>query len=328
MDHSDQIPTTHRWSTGGAPTTDVPMPPDDETVSAVEDPADTPSSVTSGFLAELANAMHAAADQERERIATVIADDAAAHVVRAKARASVEAEELRRFADEDLKQINEWSAAEIKRIRSEAARRADERRAALAEYIHQHEAIIETEIQGVDGAMAAYRVTLQRFFTELTTSTDPAEIVRRAGALPPPPDLDNVRANARAAAVARLAQTTESDEDEDSPGSSDPGSSEDEALLIGVMDPPAAKPSGTPDVLMEVDTTVEDTGKPAEDAPLEETEADVPDEDLQPVAVAAKDSREPGRAARVLRAIATLVGPSDPVERRASYDPMEYQPRD
>ncbi len=317
MDHSEMNPTSDRWSNGRAPTTDVAMPPSAETETGAGDVAVTPSSVTSGFLAELAKAMHSAADQERERIATIIADDAAAHVVRAKARASVEAEELRRFADEDLKQINEWSAAEIRRIRSEATRRADERRAALAEYIHQHEAIIDTEIQGVDAAMAAYRVTLQQFFTELTTSTDPAEIVRRAGTLPPPPDLDDVRANARAEAVALLAQTTASDDAADSPGASEAAPSDGGSPLVGVMDPPGDRASETPDVLGEVDASVEDAAGPAEDSPRNEADADTPDEHAQPVSAAAGASREPGPAVRLLRSIATLVGPSDPVERRA-----------
>lgn len=314
MDHSEMYPTSDRWSNGGAPTTDVAMPPDTEMETGAGDVAQSPSSVTSGFLAELAKAMHAAADQERERIATVIADDAAAHVVRAKARASVEAEELRRFADEDLKQINEWSAAEIKRIRSEAARRAEERRAALAEYIHQHEAIIDTEIQGVDSAMSAYRVTLQQFFTELTTSTDPAEIVRRAGTLPPPPDLDEVRANARAAAVASLAETTASDDDADSPGSTDSGAFDVESPLVGVMDPAEA--------------TEEDAAEPADDASFDETGADAPEEDPEPVAGETGAPGEPGPAVRLLRTIVTFVGPSDPVERRASYDAIEYGSHD
>ncbi len=336
MDHSEMNPTSDRWSNGGGPATDVAMPPGAETETGAGDVAVTPSSVTSGFLAELAKAMHAAADQERERIATVIADDAAAHVVRAKARASVEAEELRRFADEDLKQINEWSAAEIRRIRSEATRRADERRAALAEYIHQHEAIIDTEIQGVDAAMAAYRVTLQQFFTELTTSTDPAEIVRRAGTLPPPPDLDDVRANARAEAVALLAQTTASDDAAalpgasdaaDSPGpsdagSSDPGSSDTapsdgETPLVGVMDPGASRQAGTLDVLAEVDAGVEDAGEAAEDAPVDETAADGNDAYPQPVAAVAGSPAEPGTASRLLRMIVSWAGPSDHIERRA-----------
>ena len=204
MDYADQNHTTDPWSNGGPPP-DAGSPPDDEATSASgvdpgashadgTDLGGPRTSVTDGFLVELAKAMHAAADQERDRMELVVADEGAAHVERARARASVEAEEFRRIADEDLDSISEWSASEIERIHSEAARRADERRSALDDYIEQHEAIIDTEIQGVDGALAQYRLTLEQFFSELKASTDPAEIARRAGTLPPPPDLDEVRA--------------------------------------------------------------------------------------------------------------------------------------
>ena len=310
MDYADQTPRTDRWSTGSAPTADATLTPGDEATPGgevdlvrVADPDGEAfvvmrASVTSGFLVELAKAMHAAADQERERIATVVAEEGAAHVERARARASVEAEELRRFADEDLQQINEWSATEIKRIRTEAARRADERRVALAEYIHQHEAIIDTEIQGVDGALADYRVTLGQFFSELTASSDPADIARRAGTLPPPPDLDDVRANARAAAVARLADTTASDDDSDD--DSDDSHDEDESSTD------EAAPAGSPDVETALVGVM-----------------DVSDAEPEPVAVGAGSSGQPGPAARLLRTIATWTGPSDRVERRASYEADE-----
>jgi hypothetical protein len=319
MDYADQIPETDRWSNGGAPTADAVLPPDDETnPESGVDPGEMGASVTHGFLVELAKAMHAAADRERERISAVVADEGAAQVERARTRASIEAEELRRFADEDLKRITEWSASEVERIHREAARQAEERRAALDEYIRQHEAIIDTEIQGVDGALAEYCDTLQQFFLELTASTDPAEIARRAGTLPPPPDLDEVRANARSAAVARLAETTAP---EDAP--------EVEAPLIGVMDPVADRQSGPPDMQMPIDAAAEETSETTgEDASLDAARADVTDDDSAPVLVPAGSSDEAGPASRLLRSLATWTTP-DRVDRRvADYYPDEYQAPD
>ena len=317
MDYADQIPETDRSSDGGAPTTDtVVRPSDDTNPENGLDAGEIGASVTQGFLVELAKAMHAAAEQERERIAAVVADDGAAHVERARTRASVEAEELRRFADEDLKRISDWSAAEVKRIHREAARQAEERRAALDEYIHQHEAIIDTEIQGVDGALAEYYDTLQQFFVELTASTDPAEIARRAGTVPPPPDLDDVRANARAAAVARLAETTAPEE-----------APELDVPLIGVMDPVATRPSGPPEVQMPIDAAADEASETtALDASLDAGRADVTHADSEPVLVAAGSSEDAGPATRLLRSLATWTTP-DRVDRRvADYADEDQAP--
>ena len=157
------------------------------------------------FLTELAHAMQAAADRERERIAAVVAEDAGVHVEKVRARAALETDELRRLAEEDVTRIEEWSASEIERVRAEAAQKTADRRASLEEYLHQHDAIIASEIEGVDGAVRDYGVTLERFFAGLADSDDPSEIVRRAETLPAPPDLDEVRAAARSEAVSRFA---------------------------------------------------------------------------------------------------------------------------
>jgi ribonuclease E len=163
--------------------------------------------LTPSFLAGLATAMRETAIRERDRISGVVAEDAAAHVEKVRARAAIESEELRRLAEEDVEHIEQWSASEIARIQSEAAQRIEDRRTSLDEYLKQHDAIIETEIQGVDGAVKGYEATLDKFFAELSEETEPAAIVRRAGQLPTPPDLDEVRASARASAMAQLAES-------------------------------------------------------------------------------------------------------------------------
>ena len=363
MDYADQNHTTDPWS-NGTPPPDAGSPPDDEATSANgvdpgvashadgSDLGEPRASVTDGFLVELAKAMHAAADQERERMELVVADEGAAHVERARARASVEAEEFRRIADEDLESISEWSASEIERIHSEAARRADERRSALDDYIEQHEAIIDTEIQGVDGALAQYRLTLEQFFSELKASTDPAEIARRAGTLPPPPDLDEVRANARAAAVGRLARETAPDgaagndrdpsaaeitleEAAESTQATDRPLTDDAEIaelpeigapLIGVMDPEAARQTGLPDVLMPVHAGVEDASEAAlEDASQDATRADATEEEPETMPVAVGSSTEPNSAVRLLRSIAPWTTPSGHIERQVVDEADEHQ---
>ena len=87
-----------------------------------------------GFLAELAVAMRATAQKERERIAARVADDAAAHVEKVRARAAIETDELKRLAEEDVQHIQEWSASEMERIRAEADKKIEDRRSSLEEY--------------------------------------------------------------------------------------------------------------------------------------------------------------------------------------------------
>ncbi|HET8786804.1 MAG TPA: hypothetical protein VFM38_14285 [Candidatus Limnocylindrales bacterium] len=178
-------------------------PPSDRTTEGVA------AGLRPGFLAELAVAMRATAEKERERIAARVADDAAAHVDKVRARAAIETDELKRLAEEDVQHIEEWSASEIERIRSEANQKIEDRRASLEEYLKQHDSIIDTEIDGVNAAVREYSATLDRYFEDLSKSEDPATIVARAEALPPAPDLDQVRAQARARAVAVFAEAEE-----------------------------------------------------------------------------------------------------------------------
>ena len=93
----------------------------------------------------------------------------------------MEADELRRLAEQDVTGIKSWMAEETERIRQEAGRRTDERRNELEAHLAKHDSIIATEIAGVDVAVSDYRATLDEFFDELRGATNPAEIARRAG---------------------------------------------------------------------------------------------------------------------------------------------------
>jgi hypothetical protein len=195
---------------------------------------------TRTFLGELARAMQAAAQVERTRIAKAVADMGVEQVEVTRARAAAEAEELRRLADADVERIQAWSAVEIDRIRADAERRTAERRSDLEAYLAQHDAIIATEVEGVDAAVRDYDATLARFVGELGEMTDPADIARRAGSLPPVPDLDAVRAAARAEAVARFARPSgdaAEGGDPDSGGDDSSGGTSVEAGGVAVMDP-------------------------------------------------------------------------------------------
>jgi F0F1-type ATP synthase membrane subunit b/b' len=292
--------------------------------AAGESVADVRSAnVKPSFLAGLARAMLAAAERERGRIAEVVADDAAENVEKTRTRADAETEELRRLAEADLERIQTWAATEMERIRREAERRTEGRRNDLEAYVAQHDSIIATEIEGVDVAVRGYRATLDQFFDELSVSTDPADIARRAGSLPAPPDLDEVRAVARAGAVAQLANAPQEATDEpigdglgwgvevdpSPPAEADAGVelSAEASAGLGVMDPDAV---GRSEDLAEMPGEI--------DAEVADERATAPTEDLvhpsvdDAVEVDVGQSGDLSSAAvRLLRSIAPWTTPVD-----------------
>ncbi|HEX5824280.1 MAG TPA: hypothetical protein VFY18_07490 [Candidatus Limnocylindrales bacterium] len=300
---------------------DLPGQAGDPLATTTSEPgsATRASTMKAGFLNELARAMHASAEREREHIGAVISDEAAEHVEKARTRGAVEAEELRRLAEEDVDGIQSWAAAEMERIRLEAGRRTDERRNDLKAFLARHDSIISTEIDGVGLAVRDYRLTLDQFFDELTSSNEPAEIARRAGSIPMPPDLDDVRGAARADAVAQYADAPYelASEPVSEPVSNDlsagvetespvmavhdaaPDGWPDAEAGLGVMDPDAiGRSNGVPDVLQEVDAEASDGAAPSSEEPElvpagHEGEADV-----------AETGDRSSAAVRLLRSIA------------------------
>jgi hypothetical protein len=267
-----------------------------------------------GFLAELAVAMRATAEKERERIAGKVADDATAHVEKVRARAAIETDELKRLAEEDVHHIEEWSAAEVERIRSEADKKIVDRRSSLEEYLKQHDTIIDTEIEGVNAAVQEYNTTLDRYFEELASSDDPASIVARAEALPAPPDLDEVRAQARARAVSQLAERDEQPAPEAAPVAEAPVA--EAPVAEAAVAEPSIEASTTGEALM-AETSMAEIGAVAEEpAPVAETSAEA-----EPVAEAAGPVMAEAAEASTERdapAVIGLIGDTPSVEEPAA----------
>lgn len=259
--------------------------------------------LTPSFLAGLATAMRETAIRERDRISGVVAEDAAAHIEKVRSRAAIETEELRRLAEEDVGHIEGWREAEIARIKDEASQRIDDRRSSLDEYLKQHDAIIETEIQGVDDAVKQFETTLDRFFAELSEETDPSAIVRRADLLPTPPDLDEVRAAARANAMARLAESDTGTSTE-TVASTEPAEAVAEAI---------AEPAPIEAASLETEETVAvgDTNETSEPTERSEGEATLP-EDRSPV----EGEADPGGQPAETPAVPDAVGVMDPDSQR------------
>jgi hypothetical protein len=178
------------------------------------------------FLHEIARTMHAAADREREQIAAEIADSLGAHVEKVRSRASTEADELKRLAEEDVDHIREWSAAEVERLRRETESRIGARREDLDRDLRQHDTLVEREISQAGEAVEEYRAELDRFVGRLASEREPTEIARLASLLPEPPRVEEIASAARADAIAQLSRS-EAATDVASAGID----------LVGVMDP-------------------------------------------------------------------------------------------
>jgi hypothetical protein len=266
---------------------------------AVERAEGVATGLRPGFLAELAVAMRLTAEKERERIAGKVSDDAAAHVEKVRARAAIETDELKRLAEEDVQHIEEWSAAEQERIRAEADRKIEDRRASLEEYLRQHDTIIDTEIDGVNAAVRDYNATLDRYFEELAQSNDPAAIVARAEALPAPPELDEIRAQARARAVSMFAERE--DEAPPAPVAQAPA----EAQMSGAAS--VAEPLMTETSMAEVGAVAEASAPVAESSSEDASVAEAAAEPAfaEPVMAEAEAAAEPVMAEATAEPVAT-----------------------
>ena len=269
----------------------------DDTAPAV---VHRPSSL-SVLKAEIARAMQGAADRERARIDVGIGEDESAQVEKILGRASAEAAELSKHADQDVSVVNAWYKDQVKRIRAEADRQIDDRRTRLEQSLTHHGTLIEAEVESVHVAVQGYRASLDAFFGRLAEERDPSAIARLAGDLPDPPDLDEVRAEARSAAM--QAREQEPDAETPSPDTSPAngnGRTGPERELVPVMDTDAVpEPAGALDGTAIVATAV--PAAPVASAPPSSPAPSDGDEAVSsPDAVAAQENV----AVRLIRAIA------------------------
>ena len=262
---------------------------------------------TASLLGGLAQAMHTALRREREHIDDIVASDARVHTDRVRARAALEAAELRRMADDEVREIEAWKAREVKRIRREAARRTKERRADMASFLERHDTIIESEIAGLEAAVVDYSATLATFVDNLSATGDPGEIARRADFVPGPPDMDDIRARARARAMAAF------DLPDDGPPAEETG-----PVDVEPATPPASEPASDPGVAVmdpEADGRLGDMRDPVEPVQVPEDDPVAAAEHVTPDEEAAEANGRQTGAFRFLRAFVPSSAASDVQER-------------
>ncbi len=195
-----------------------PAPNDESATVAPSAATEHLSAPARGFIAELTQAMQAAAEHQREATNSEVEAMTQAHLERVKLRAAAEADELRRMAQVDIDEINAWQEAEAVRLREEAARRIIVRGEELDDYLVRHAALIDSEVDTIEGAVADYQMQLDEYFVQLTHESSPSEIARLADELPEPPDLGKVGGEARAQALAAVAAEDDAAFSPEAPG--------------------------------------------------------------------------------------------------------------
>jgi hypothetical protein len=201
--------------------------------------------LVSSLLSGIARAMQVAAEQERERIDASVGEDEIAQIEKIHVRAAAESDELKKQAEEDVRLVDAWREDQIQRVREDADRQIDDRRRRLEQSLTHHGSLIQTEVQSVQVAVRGYRASLGAFFGRLSEAKDPSAIARLAGTLPDPPDLQEVRADARSGAMKEIEQNSAAETSDPTAESleSGDGSSEVGQEPVGVMDPGLVKHS-------------------------------------------------------------------------------------
>jgi hypothetical protein len=141
------------------------------------------------LVAGLVKAMREAALASRSETTDRLAAEATARVEAIRTRATTEAADLKKQADEDVSAIRDWSKAEMARVRQRTEERIDERKSELAAETERHAATVDRLVDEVETTVAAFEADMDRFFEELLAESDPARLATLAEQAPDPPDL-------------------------------------------------------------------------------------------------------------------------------------------
>ena len=181
----------------------------ESTATAAPPPSRTTSSPSlakkpTKFVLDLTRAMQAAAEESRAQTMGQFQADAKTFIEDIHSRSAVEATDLRKRSDDDISGIQDWSKAEIARIREETQGKIGDRKQGLERELEEHAGQIEYEIDRVQSRVAGFELEMERFFELLVTEQDPTQIAVMAQTLPEPPSFDASVPWQPSAAVAEL----------------------------------------------------------------------------------------------------------------------------
>ena len=161
------------------------------------------------FVLDLTRAMQGAAEESRAQTMGQFQADAKEFIEGIHSRSAVEATDLRKRSDDDISGIQDWSKAEIARIREETQGKIADRKQGLERELEEHAGQIEYEIDRVQSRVAGFELEMERFFELLVTEQDPTQIAVMAQTLPEPPSFDASVPWQPSAAVAELIGDTQ-----------------------------------------------------------------------------------------------------------------------
>jgi hypothetical protein len=181
----------------------------ESTATAAPPPSRTTSSPSlakkpTKFVLDLSRAMQAAAEESRAQTMGQFQADAKTFIEGIHSRSAVEETDLRKRSDDDISGIQDWSKAEIARIREETQGKIGDRKQGLERELEEHAGQIEYEIDRVQSRVAGFELEMERFFELLVTEQDPTQIAVMAQTLPEPPSFDANVPWQPSAAVAEL----------------------------------------------------------------------------------------------------------------------------
>jgi hypothetical protein len=141
------------------------------------------------LVAGLVKAMREAAIASREETSARLQAEATARVEAIRARATIEATDLRKRADDDVAAIREWSKAEIARIRQQTDDKIETRKTELGAETGRHAGSVDRLVDEVQTTVSVFEADMDRFFKRLLAEDDPARLATLAEQAPDPPDL-------------------------------------------------------------------------------------------------------------------------------------------
>jgi hypothetical protein len=271
--------------------------------------------LVSSLLSGIARAMQVAAEQERERIDASVGEDETAQIEKIHVRAAAESDELKKQAEEDVRLVDAWREDQIQRVREDADRQIDDRRRRLEQSLTHHGSLIQTEVQSVQVAVQGYRASLGAFFGRLSEAKDPSAIARLAGTLPDPPDLQEVRADARSGAMKEIEQNSAAETSDPTAESLETGdgSSEVGQEPVGVMDPGLVKHSAA---TFSRTYLARDASVPSEPSDSQAPWSPTPSEVFSTLSPREAHASEENVAVRLIRSLTSRTRPTEGPEDR------------
>ncbi len=176
--------------------TEVRWPAADSDAGAVEPtrleetPVAASATRPNPLRAELARAMHNAAETARGQAMERLAVDAGERIEAIRVASAAGVAALKGRADADVAAIRERTKTELARIREDADRQTAERKASLEHETEAHVARVELRIERVRATVAAFEAEMGDFFEALLAEEDPTRLALIAERMPEPPGLD------------------------------------------------------------------------------------------------------------------------------------------